>query len=86
MPIPDYQSVMLPFLEALSDRKEHSIRELIEKLSNTFLLTEQERKELMTGGQPVFDNRVGWARTYLKKAELLESPRRGNPDDHPKGH
>ena len=31
---------------------------------------------LPSGGQATFDNRVGWARTYMKKAGLLESPRR----------
>jgi hypothetical protein len=37
-----------------------------------------ELKELLpSGGQATFDNRVGWARTYIKKAGLLESPRRG---------
>jgi restriction system protein len=77
MPIPDYQSIMLPLLKYASDKKEHSIRETIEYLSNLFKLTEQERKELLPSGQQyVFDNRVGWARTYLKKAGLLESTKR----------
>jgi restriction system protein len=77
MPIPDYQSIMLPLLKYASDKKEHSIRETIEYLANLFKLTEQERKELLPSGQQyVFDNRVGWARTYLKKAGLLESTKR----------
>jgi len=29
------------------------------------------------GKLAVFDNRVGWARTYLKKAGLIDSPKRG---------
>jgi restriction system protein len=77
MPIPDYQSIMIPLLKYASDKKEHSIRETIEYLVNLFKLTEQERKELLPSGQQyVFDNRVGWARTYLKKAGLLESTKR----------
>jgi restriction system protein len=77
MPIPDYQSIMLPLLKYASDKKEHSIRETIEYLANLFKLTEQERKELLPSGQQyVFDNRVGWSRTYLKKAGLLESTKR----------
>jgi restriction system protein len=48
-------------------------------LADQFGLTNQERKELLPSGrQPVFDNRVGWARTYLKKAGLLESTRRAH--------
>jgi restriction system protein len=36
MPIPDYQSIMLPLLKYASDKKEHSIRETIEYLVNLF--------------------------------------------------
>jgi restriction system protein len=75
--IPDYQSIMLPLLQIFSDRKEHKSRDLTEILAVEFKLTEEERKELLASGiQPIFDNRVGWAKTYLKKAGLLESPKR----------
>jgi len=77
MSIPDYQSIMLPLLRFASDKKEHSIREAIESLADLFKLSEEEKKEVLPSGQQyVFDNRVGWARTYLKKAGLLESTRR----------
>jgi restriction system protein len=46
-------------------------------LAGEFSLTDQERKELLaSGNQAIFDNRVGWAKTYLKKATLLDSPKR----------
>lgn len=78
MTIPDYQTVMLPLLHLASDGHEHSARAAIEKLAVQFELSEQERKELLPSGrQATFDNRVGWARTYMKKAGLLESRRRG---------
>jgi restriction system protein len=78
MTIPDYQSVMLPLLRLAADGGEHSVREAIERLADHFKLSEDERRELLpSGGQATFDNRVGWARTYMKKAGLLESPRRG---------
>jgi restriction system protein len=78
MSIPDYQSIMLPLLKYSSDRQEHSLREAIESLGREFQLTDSEKKELLPSGQQtIFDNRVGWARTYLKKALLLESTRRG---------
>ncbi len=77
MPIPDYQSIMLLLLKFASDKKEHAIRETIDSLADLFKLSEEERKEVLPSGQQyVFDNRVGWARTYLKKAGLLESTRR----------
>jgi len=76
--IPDYQTVMLPLLRFAADGEEHSLREAIEKLADRFNLSIDERRELLPSGrQATFDNRVSWARTYLKKAGLLVSPRRG---------
>lgn len=75
--IPPYQNLMLPLLKIVSDGKEYHNRELIELLAVQFNLTEDERKEMLASGtQPIFDNRVGWAKTYLKKAGLLDSPKR----------
>jgi len=75
--IPDYQSLMLPLLRLTSDGLEHKYRDIIESLADEFQLTEEERKELLASGtQAVFDNRVGWAKTYLKKAGLLDSQKR----------
>ena len=77
MPIPDYQTCMLPFLQYLSDGAEHSLRDAEESLGEYFKLSPAERAELLPSGQQgVFKNRIGWARTYLKKAALLESPKR----------
>lgn len=78
MAIPDYQSIMLPLLQFSGDKKEHSFREAVEVLAKKFDLSKEERKELLPSGtQPIFDNRVGWASTYLKKANILESRKRG---------
>lgn len=78
MAIPDYQEIMLPILKLAEDNEEHSLREAIESLAPVFSLTDSEKKELLPSGQQsIFDNRVGWAKTYLKKAGLLKSTRRG---------
>ena len=78
MPIPDYQTLMLPLLKLAADGKEHKKREAEEQLAQEFGLTDDERATLLPSGkQRLFDNRVGWARTYLKQAGLLESVRRG---------
>lgn len=75
--IPDYQTLMLPLLKITEDGNEYHTRDLIEALSNEFQLTDEERKEMLaSGNQAIFDNRVGWAKTYLKKAGLLTSPKR----------
>jgi restriction system protein len=78
MGIPDFQTVMLPLLVFASDQHEHSPREAIEALAQTFQLTDKERAALLPSGQQaVFDNRVHWAVSYLKHAGLLEATRRG---------
>jgi restriction system protein len=77
MAIPDYQTIMLSFLQFVADDKEHSLREIINSLVDVFKLNEDERKQLLPSGkQAVFDNRVGWATTYLKKAGVVETPKR----------
>lgn len=76
--IPNYQVLMLPLLKAVKDQKEYKLNDIVDILANEFKLSEEERKELLPSGQSfLFGNRVGWARTYLKKAGLLDSPKRG---------
>jgi restriction system protein len=76
--IPDFQTIMLPLLNLLRDKKEYLLGNIVDSLANEFNLTENERKELLPSGQAfIFSNRVGWARTYLKKAGLLDFPKRG---------
>jgi restriction system protein len=78
MSIPLYQQIMLPLLQLLRDKQEHSLRQAIDSLARQFNLSQEEQRELLPSGkQAVFDNRVGWARTYMKKAGLIESTRRG---------
>jgi restriction system protein len=79
MTIPDYQSIMLPLLKLVSDKQEHKMRDVTDTLADQFELSDEERKVLIPSGtQALLYNRVGWARTYLVKAGLLETPRRGH--------
>lgn len=72
--IPNYQEIMLPMLRLLSDGEGHTFANLVQQLADHFQLTEDERSELLpTGRQPRFNNRVSWARTFLRKAELIEN-------------
>ena len=78
MPIPDYQSIMFPLLKLVADGGEYKLTNLVDVLGSQFNLTEDERAELLPSGQTfLFGNRVGWARTYLKKAGIIDSPKRG---------
>ena len=78
MPIPDYQTLMLPVLRLASDQHEHKFSASVQLLAAEFSLSDEEMNELLpSGGQAVFNNRVGWARSYLKQAGLLAAPKRG---------
>lgn len=79
MPIPDFQSCLLPLLKLCADKKEHTLSEAINVLTPIFKLTEEEKRQTIPSGpQPLFYNRVAWARTYLIKAGVLASPRRAH--------
>lgn len=74
MPIPNFQNYFLPVLKIISDKQEHTVQELIEKVANEFSLSEEDKKELLPSGKDYrHSNRVKWTKTYLKKAGLLES-------------
>ena len=76
--IPDFQTIMLPLLKKVSDGGEYKLDVIVDLMAKYFKITEEQRKELLPSGQTfVFGSRVGWARTYMKKAGLIETPKRG---------
>lgn len=78
MPIPDFQSLMRPLLEFISDGRACPTQEAVAHLADQFQLSETERKQLLPSGrQAVFANRLAWAKTHLKMAGLLEGTTRG---------
>jgi restriction system protein len=78
MAVPDYQSFLLPVLSFLQDGLEHSSREAYDAMAEVFSLTESECQELLPSGQQAtYENRIGWALTYLTKAGLCDKPGRG---------
>ena len=77
--IPKYEEIMLPLLKYLSDGQEHGLGETHDALARQFKLTDEELRELLPSGkQTIFRNRVGWARTYMKKAGLIISSKRAH--------
>ena len=78
MPIPDFQSLMLPVLEFYGDKLEHGSQDALGHLKTKLKLTDEEINELLPSGRQFrFNNRVGWAIIYLKKSGLLNRPSRG---------
>lgn len=77
MAIPDFQSIMRPLLELHGDGEQHLNKDLLNKLAEQFKLTAEDRKTMLPSGRSkMFDNRVGWAKSYLSNAGLIESPKR----------
>lgn len=78
MTIPDYPKITLPLLHCLNDGQEHSMSDLVQSISTAFILTLEEREQMLASGRStVIYSRVAWAVTYLRQAGLIESPKRG---------
>lgn len=78
MAIPKYNEMYRPFLDCLQDGQSHSFKAVKESVALAIGVAAEERGALLPSGkQAIYDNRIGWTRTYLKKAGLLESPTRG---------
>jgi restriction system protein len=86
MTIPTYEEMMLPLLEFAGDKKVHTIEESLLYITRCFNISPEDTKQLLRSGkQSIVSNRVGWARTYLKKAGLLESQERAKFNITPLG-
>ena len=78
MPVPDYQSLMLPTLKAFADHAESSLAEIRDRVAAAEGLSDDDVRELVpSGGQTTFSNRVSWAVNYMMHASLLERIGRG---------
>jgi restriction system protein len=79
MAVPKYFEMYQSFFRALADRKEHPYIDVKNQVIKDFGLSADDVSELLPSGrQSVFNNRIGWCRTYLKKAGLIESPSRAH--------
>ena len=78
MAIPKYDEMYRAFLDCLADGQPHKSKEVKDNIAKVFRLSDADRAALLpSGSAPVFDGRVGWTKTYLKKAGLIQSPSRG---------
>ena len=77
MPIPDFQSLMLPLLRSLADGEAHGTQETLDALQRELSLSDADIAEPMPSGRAsIFTNRVAWAKLHLKRAALIDSPMR----------
>ena len=79
MPVPDFQSLMRPILEAATEvGGETSIRALAPKLASALALQQSDLEEMLPSGrQTRFLNRLHWAKTFMERAHLVSATRRG---------
>lgn len=75
--VPTYEEIMLPLLRFAVDGQPHRVREAVNPVSDHFGLTETAVNEKLTDGRNRLIHRLEWARTYLRKAGLLDYPARG---------
>jgi len=77
MPIPDYQTLMLPVLR-LAAKGEQRVADVADSVANEFGLSAEEKETLLPSGrQRVLNNRIHWAKFYMSKAGLISSPAKG---------
>ena len=78
MAVPKFFEFFEGFLQTVRDGSLHTAKEVRERIAETMQITAEDRAEMLPSGkQSTFDNRVAWARTYLDKAGLIETPQRG---------
>jgi len=75
--IPKFNQTMLPILKIISDEKEYTLKKVISELYSVFDISEDEKKMTISNGSWLFDNKVGWGKSYLRQAWLIDIPRRG---------
>ena len=77
MAIPKYNEFMKPILEYLHNGRQHTRVEMYKYMADKFSLTDEELELMLPqGNQLVYKNRIGWALTYLFKANLVDRPKR----------
>lgn len=78
MAIPTFEEVMLPVLVTIKDKNEHPMKDVRESVSNYLKLTDEEKNRLLSSGKITYMyDRVGWAKTYMKFAGLIQQSGRG---------
>lgn len=78
MPVPDFQSLMLPVLKSLADSEGKHTKEIRKDVKEQLNLTDDDEQESYpNSGDLVFADRVSWALTYIQRAGLINRVSRG---------
>ncbi len=76
MPVPNFQRFMLPVLKHAA-RGEVRMADIKPDVARELNLTDADLDELVASGtKTTFDDRIAWAKAYLKQAGLVQTTRR----------
>jgi restriction system protein len=75
--LPTWEGFLAPILQVSSDGRVRTRQEIYTDVAAHMHLTEAQRAETLKSGQGKADNRIGWAMSFLVRAEALSRPRRG---------
>lgn len=77
--VPKFFEFFEVMLCVLRDGDIHSAKEVINEVATELNLSEDDIREMLPSGkQATYINRIMWARTYLNKVGLIETPTRGH--------
>lgn len=77
MAVPVHTEFMLPILQLTSDGQTHKLHQYVDAIASAMGLTSEQRQErLPSQKQATYENRIGWAVTYMAKAGLVSRPQR----------
>jgi restriction system protein len=78
MAVPTYEAMMLPLLQIIEKNGLINRSKAVELIAQKLNLTDEETTEMLPSGKfTKISDRVGWTRTYLRKAGLIDYPQRG---------
>lgn len=77
MSIPKWHEFMAPILAIMADGQTRDRSQVTSDAAERVGVSPQEREILLTTGQPMYANRVGWAISHLAKSGALTRPERG---------
>jgi len=77
MTMPTWEQFAAPVVRVMLDGVQRPLREIRALAADDAQLDHAQRAELLPSGQHKFENRIGWAVSYLNRVGALERPVRG---------
>lgn len=75
--MPTWEGFIHHVLAAMSDGVTRGRRDVYEMVAIQSALTEEQRADMLSSGQPKYANRIGWALSFLTNIGALDRPKRG---------